>query len=495
MTPTLFEAFERACTEHGPRTALTEGARRLTYGQFAALVDRRAKELDACLDDARRVVLYAPNSIDYLVSYVALLRTGRVPFLVDAQFGSSELEHIRKSCGTDAVLAAPETVSLLSSAVRTHRLPAHTLTVSVLERHSSDAPELHQDTAVCRFTSGTTGAPKCLEFSHTAVLAAAANWRDGTGLSETDGTLCVAAFTNGLAFNTSLLPTFLAGGRLHLLTTLPTSARLAHAVRATGATRIAAFPLVYEALARSSLPDDSLSGLRLALSAGAPLDPTARSAFTTRFGVRIADYYGIAETGPCTYERDSAVTTGLGTPLPGVSVRTAAPAEGNGAARILVRTASMATRYLNEPGLLERAVDTEGYYRTSDTGSLTDGRLMVTGRLGGPVNIAGRKVDPTEVEASVRTLPGVTDAAVFADRGADGAPVLHLAVASARPLARTDIVRGLRSRIAGYKIPAMITMVEQIPRSAAGKIRLRALLSAVAEISGRTPVTGPKGRP
>ena len=72
-------------------------------------------------------------------------------------------------------------------------------------------------TQVCRFTSGTTGRPKCLEFSGDAVVSAARNWVLGTGMTGEDRTLCLAALSNGLAFNTSLLSTFLAGGELHFL--------------------------------------------------------------------------------------------------------------------------------------------------------------------------------------------------------------------------------------------------------------------------------------
>lgn len=469
-----------ACREFGARTALGDGQRRLSYGELADEVRTRARLLDQLLGaSVDRVGLYAANSVDYVVSYLAVLHTGRVAVLIDAAFGEHELAEIHRGCGVSAFLAdrGRPTGFPLDGIASPLAGAAHEL---VRVDPGRAAPPLRPDTAVCRFTSGSTGVPKCLEFSAAAVHAAAVNWIGGTGLSGADRTLCLAVLTNGLAYNTSLLSTFLVGAQLHLYRGLPTSAKIADALRASRATRLVAFPLVYRLLGEADLAATTFAGLRLAISAGAALPAEVRTRFEDRYGVRIADYYGVAEAGPCTFERDPAVRLGLGSALPGVTLRTAPNPSGQ--REVYVRTASMATRYLNAPGLLEQNLDSEGFYATGDLGYLEDDRLFVTGRVGGPINLAGRKVDPREVEQAVCDIPEVRDAVVFADLDATDQVFLHAAVSTGQPLRGGDIVAGCRGRLAPYKIPQKVTFVPEIPRSSSGKVRMADLRRLVGRV-------------
>ncbi|MET8910014.1 class I adenylate-forming enzyme family protein [Micromonospora sp. NPDC004551] len=484
----LDTTFRAACARFADRPALRQGAAVLRYREVADEASRLAGVLDAALarrtgPNPDRVAVYAHNSIDYLLSYLAVVFSGRVPVLIDRAFGERELTAIRSGCGVTAYLVDAESAaqfplvpgSVVPLAGSTHAL----VTVPA----DGDVPDLLGDTAVCRFTSGTTGVPKCLEFSGFAVHSAARNWVAGTGLGAADRTLCLAAFTNGLAFNTSLLSTFLVGAELSVHPGLPTSAKIVRALADSRATRLVAFPFVYRMLADADLAAARFAGLDLAVSAGAELPADVRARFEKRYGVRIADYYGVAEAGPCTFERDPAYRRGLGTPLPGVVLRTRSRSAGR--PEVQLRTSSMASRYLNAPGLLESRLDADGFYATGDLGHVEDGRLFITGRLSGPINLAGRKVDPREIEAVVKELDGVRDAVVFADTGADDQVLLHLAVVGRPPLGRAGLVTGCRDRLAAYKVPQRISFVTEIPRSSTGKVRLTDLRAVVAESADR----------
>ncbi|WP_354642983.1 class I adenylate-forming enzyme family protein [Kitasatospora camelliae] len=477
----LGEAFLAACAEHGDRRAVAGGGEELSYAGFAARVRERAGVLDALLGPGTvNVGLFAANSVDYLVSYYALLLAGRLPFLIDAKFGAEELAGIRDGCGVDAFLIEGSGPFPLGGELRAVPGGVLALAVPPAAGEPSTAPAPRPSTATCRFTSGTTGRPKCLEFSATAVLAAARTWVEGTGLGPEDRVLCLAGFTNGLAFNTSLLPVFLAGAELHLYQGLPTSGGISRAVARAAATRLVAFPLAYRLLATAARPDvAAFATVTRAVSAAAVLDPEVRREFETRYGVRIADYYGIAETGPCTYERDPGRTDGLGSALPGVAVDVVELPTGEREVR--VRTASMADDYLNAPGALAERLDAEGYYRTGDLGRLEDGRLFVTGRLGGPINLAGRKIDPAEVERTLLALDGVSDAAVFADTDANGETVLHAALAGAGRIGRTEVLDACRAGLAPFKVPGRVTFLPAIPRSSVGKVRTTELRRLVED--------------
>jgi acyl-CoA synthetase (AMP-forming)/AMP-acid ligase II len=482
------ETFLNACQQHRERAAVvSQGGVRVTYDELAERVRARAEAIDSVLPaKVRTVGLYGDNSVEYLVSYYATVHCGRVPFLIDPQFAKHELEQISISCGLSTFLvdqAVAARFPLLSRA--RHLVDTDLRVLSVLETDGASASSIFptEDTATCRFTSGTTGTPKCLEFSHRAVLQAAVNWIEGTGLAGGDRTLCLAGFSNGLAFNTSLLPTFLIGAELHIHEGLPSSAKIRQRVSRSRVTRLVAFPLLYRLISDSQAARaEEFRSLSMGISAGAVLPPLVRRTCRDRLRIRIADYYGIAEAGPCTFEADLDRHEGLGEPLPGVSIRLHPQAQGD--TEVLVKTESMATRYLNLPGLFEERLDPNGYYRTGDIGYIQSGRLFLAGRSSGAINVAGRKIDPVEVEQAALRVPGVEDAVAFEDKDGSDATALHLVVASTRPVSRSDVVRTCRGRLSAYKIPAKVTRVPEIPRSAVGKVnmgQLRRLTSAMKD--------------
>jgi acyl-CoA synthetase (AMP-forming)/AMP-acid ligase II len=476
----LVEIFQRACAEHSAATAVVDGDVEVDYAELSSKVAQRGRVLDSVLGpELVRVAIHAGNSLEYVVSYYALIASGRLPFLVDAEFGAVELEEIRSTCGVTAFLVDdPDSFPLPMSA---RVVPGSSLTlVTTTRRRPEGVSEPHPATVTCRFTSGSTGAPKCLEFSARAIYNAARNWMTGTVVGRGDRVLCLASFSNGLAFNTSLLPVLLAGAQLHIYRGLPTSRGITRAVVRSRATRLVAFPFAYRVLAEAPQADvAAFATVRTAVSAAAVLPADVRASFENRYRVRIADYYGIAEVGPCTFEPDHRRRDGLGIALPGVTLRTVELPTGEH--EIRVRTESMATGYLNAPGALRDRVDHDGYLRTGDLGRIEDGRLFVTGRVGGPINLAGRKVDPTEIERFVRTLDGIQDAVVFLDTAAGADPVLHVVLAGTRCPARGDVVRACRRNLAAYKVPGRVSYLPAIPRSTTGKVRFSELRRLVTE--------------
>lgn len=486
-TAGVSDVFLDACVQHRERTAVvSEDGDQVTYGSLTDRVRARAGAIDSLLGpDVRRVGLYGENSVEYLVSYYATVHSGRVPFLLDPQFAGQELAEIRSGCSVRTFLVHPEVASRFPLPVRAQRVLGADLSLLSMheQRDERVAPlSIGESSATCRFTSGTTGKPKCLEFSHQAVLGAARNWAAGTDVKGSDRILCLAGFSNGLAFNTSLLSTSLVGAQLHLARGLPSSSKVRHAIRRWRITRLVAFPLVYRLIAEDPAACvDDYKSLSIGITAGAVLPPVVRAACSRRLGVWIADYYGVAEAGPCTFETEPDWNEGLGKPLPGVSIRLNPRADGE--AEVCVKTDSMATRYLNLPGLFEESLDEDGYYRTGDIGYLQGGRLFLTGRSGGAINVAGRKIDPLEVEQVALSAPGVEDAVVFADQDRNDMTALHLVVTGPKRVSRTEIIRWCAGQLSEYKIPPYVTWLPTIPRSAGGKVSVARLRQSISSTS------------
>lgn len=468
----------RACLDdHGTRMALVDGLAALSYRELAERIADAASLLEeTCPGRApRHLALCLSNSIDYVVLYFGALLAGDLPLLLDASFNTSEIESIQRDCGLDALIVNRSSTGRLDVTGKGTPVPVSE-DVVLLPIRTGLTPLFRPQTAtqVCRFTSGTTGKPKCIEFSGQAVVAAARNWVCGTGMTQSDRVLCLAALSNGLAFNTSLLSTLIAGAELHFMTGPPLTRPVARRVAERGITRLVAFPALYRNFVAPGGPGRAdLASLTHAISAGAPLWPDVRDEFRHRYGLDISDYYGIAETGPCTFERDSRDRAGLGEPLPGVEIRISPEAGDSGVGEVLVRTASMASGYLNHPDLFTSRIDSAGFYHSGDRGRLIDGRLHLVGRTNDHINVAGRKVDPEEILALVSTIDGVQEAIAFPEEDGNRETLVHLVVVSARrELTRAVVAEVCRSRLAPYKVPGRISFVSEIPRTGIGKPRI-----------------------
>lgn len=483
MSGSIQDALSDSLARHGARRAVVGSAEALSYDDLGGRIEAAARWLREALPsggDAPHVGFCLANRPEYVVLYFAALQAGGLPLLLDASFNTGEIEAIRGDCGLDALVIERAKAEKLDLPGKSEPVPfADDVVLLPLARQAEPAFRPRPATQVCRFTSGTTGRPKCLEFSGHAVVSAARNWVLGTGMTGDDRTLCLAALSNGLAFNTSLLSTFLAGGELHFLKGAPLTRPVARRVAESGITRLVAFPTLYRNFAAPGGPERSaMASLRHAISAGAPLWPDVREEFRSLYGLDISDYYGIAETGPCTFERDAGHHAGLGRPLPGVEIRIASGARGPEleAGEVLVRTASMASGYLNHPGLFEQRLDADGFYRSGDRGRIVDGRLHLVGRTQDHINVAGRKIDPTEIVAVVSALAGVEDAVAFPDEDLNREALVHLVVVAPRgEPTRSAVAEACRARLAPYKVPGRISFVAEIPRTGIGKPRIAML--------------------
>lgn len=474
MRAVLPDLLTDVLARHGERVAVTDADGSLGYAGLARRARTAADRLARydVAGERLRVGLYATNSVDYVVGYLATLFAGAVPFLADSAFGPYDLSRIAEDCGLDLLIHAPGAdVSAVVDETLDDGGAFGALAVGRVRRSDAPRPPLLDDTEVCRFTSGSTGRPNCIEFSGAAVSAAAANWVKGTGLSADDRIACFAALSNGLAFNTSLLAAFLPGASLHLSNGLPTASRVVRLLESTAATRLVAFPALYESIVRRS-PKEGFAAVRTAISSGAPLRETVRQEFTRLTGVPIHNYYGVAETGPLTYAPDGT-GSGLGAPLPGV--RLLADEQG-----IRVRSESMGSRYLNAPGVFEERVDADGHYRTGDQGHLLDGALHLTGRTSRLVNVGGRKIDPIEIADVLRAASGVLDAVAFEAENQHGEPTLAAVVAVEPGVTAQSLRTHCAATLPAFKVPGILRLVDRIPANSIGKPsveRLRRLLS------------------
>jgi acyl-coenzyme A synthetase/AMP-(fatty) acid ligase len=186
--------------------------------------------------------------------------------------------------------------------------------------------------------------------------------------------------------------------------------------------------------------------------------------FREKFGRKIHSFYGSSETGGITFDRtgDAALTgRSVGTPMDGVTLHFSR------GGRFTVQSAAVFTL-----GNRNRAPNGDGVHRPADIGSLNDaGELVLTGRAGRFVKIAGRRLNLAEVEHALKRLPGVRDAYVVAH--AERADALAAAVATDRT--PDELRAALREQLASWKVPKRILRLETFPITERGKTDTRQL--------------------
>jgi long-chain acyl-CoA synthetase len=248
-------------------------------------------------------------------------------------------------------------------------------------------------------------------------------------------------------------------------------------------------PFMYDVLMTQLAPEAWPPALRLLVSAGARLEPETIQAFHARFGVKIHSFYGASEAGGICFDDGDALADTLlvGRPMPGVRVtlRPGEPGAPPGGGRVHVASTAVASGYAGLSAS-EQEGFVDGGFLTGDLGCFDElGQLVLTGRVSSFINVAGRKVQPDEVEQTLRQMPGIADVRVLGAPDAKrGQMLVACLVARTRELTALDVRRYCAARLAAYKIPREYLFLDEMPRDERGKTSRRALEALVADHLG-----------
>jgi acyl-coenzyme A synthetase/AMP-(fatty) acid ligase len=208
-----------------------------------------------------------------------------------------------------------------------------------------------------------------------------------------------------------------------------------------------------------------------AVSSGSPLPADVAVAVAARCAFALHNGYGSSETGAISLARARVgMDPGdVGVPLPGVTARLV-PVPGMAeAGELQLRTDSLAAGYLADGGL--RPLNcTDGWYRTGDLAVLSDGRILLRGRVGTIINVAGRKVSPLEIERVVATHPSVAEVQVIAAEDAVRGQVPLARVVVRAAVTAAELTLWCQERLAPHQMPRQIVFLDDLPRSATGKV-------------------------
>ena len=333
-----------------------------------------------------------------------------------------------------------------------------------------------------KITSGTTGAPRAVRFRESQLMADCRNICETMGIRPDDVNFGVIPLSHSYGFSNLITPLLYQGTSLVCSTDRMPRAVYNH-LQSCGATVFPGTPALFQAL--GSLSDIHKSvGLRLCVSAGAPLAPEVSRRFHCRFGLKIHSFYGSSECGGIAYDRseDLERPSGfVGTPLNGVKVTKIDDG------RISVRGPNVADGYFPAPDI--EVLDGTRFV-PSDIIEWTNLGLQLVGRVSDFVNIAGKKVHPSTIEEHLRKLPGVLDAIVFGIPSANRNEELVAYVVAGNGVSRQGLEDHCREGLSSWQVPREFRILTELPFNQRGKIN-RCELSRLHLASAPASVTNP----
>src|SRR6266702_1060264 len=324
--------------------------------------------------------------------------------------------------------------------------------------------------ALLKLTSGTTAAPRAIRFGSEQLLADCEQICDTMGVSDVDLNFGVIPISHSYGFSNLLTPLIARGVPMVLSRERMPRAVLLDLAR-TDATVFPGMPPFYQAFCEiENVP--ALPKLRLCISAGAPLPIRVTRQFQEKFQMPIHSFYGASECGGICYDRDaSRVIEGfVGRSMKGVDLEIIDPSALS--SQVRVRSAAVGDGYFPQP---DKEKLGPGFFVPDDLLVKTADGLRIIGRTSDVINVAGKKVNPAEVEAHLLRFGGVRRAIVFGRASALRNEEVAACVVASPGVAEADLLEFCRGSLSSWQVPKRIFIVDAIPVNERGKVSRREL--------------------
>lgn len=413
-----------------------------------------------------------PNSLELLIGLLAAWRVGAAATPINPTFTARELQYQLDDSGAKALLALPgtETGLILFTPDSMHKTPSS----SVNPREITG-----DEVALLIYTSGSTGQPKGVMLDHNNLDAMSSQMVEAFSLTENDHALLVLPLFHVNSLLVSFLSPIKAGAQTTVLERFAPQPFL-DAIEQYRPTYFSAVPAIYARLAE--LPADvvpDVSSLRFAICGAAPVSKELLSTVEERFGLSLAEGYGLTEAtcASCVNPIDGIRKPGtVGPALKGQTVAimdpdgTLLPTGQRG--EIVIQGPTVMRGYLGRPEATAEAVR-DGWLHTGDVGILDeDGYLQIVDRIKDMIIRGGENLYPKEIEAYLAEHPDVLEAAVIgAPHEVLGeVPVAQVTLVPGSATTADDLIEHCRVGLTKIKVPARIEIVDDLPRNPVGKV-------------------------
>jgi acyl-CoA synthetase (AMP-forming)/AMP-acid ligase II len=421
------------------------GAER-TFAQIEAEAEQWAARL-AHLPAGAVMGIQLENSPAWPGLVLGAMRRGLVPLPLGTHMAREERELALATCGAAALI----------------------LGEGRIESRPGSVPPGLDGCDFLKLTSGTTSQPRAIRFTAAQLAADCDNICETMGIGETDLNYGLIPFSHSYGFSNLITPLLCRGVALAACDDRMPRAILDGLLR-TGASVFPGMPVFFEKLAAM---ETTPPALRLCISAGAPLPARVGEAFSARHGLKVHTFYGSSECGGIAYDAGGEPVYEDG--FAGTAMRNVEITFSQSSGQIVVRSEAVGDGYYPDP---DPDILGGGRFIPGDLVRFGEHGMYLEGRATDVINIAGRKLNPAEVEARLARCPGVRQVVVF---GIASPLRNEEAVACVSGSAGADeVLRYARAVLSGWQVPKDIWRVEEVPVNDRGKISRKDLAISYA---------------
>jgi long-chain acyl-CoA synthetase len=453
----LLQRWEAVLAQRGEAPAIfnTRGQIERTFRQ----IDARAVDFESKIDKfavGRVIAVQIGNHEDWASILIACLRRQIIVLPLEQSISDQQRESVFRICN---VVAAA-----VSGGSATEILPMGTSAATT--QWDKNPPSF------LKLTSGTTAEPRGIRFRSEQLLADCDQICETMGVSDVDLNFGVIPISHSYGFSNLLTP-LIARGVPMVVSRDRTPRAVLDDLAKTNATVFPGMPVFYQAFCEmENVPP--LPKLRLCISAGAPLPVATAKKFREKFGLPIHSFYGASECGGICYDREAKndIEGFVGSPMKDVDLNIIDPK----AEQSQVRVTSAAAGDGYFPDADEEKLG-NGVFVPDDLLARHDSGFKIVGRISDVINVAGKKVNPAEIEERLLSFPGVRQAVAFgrpAGAGLRNEEVAACVVADA-DLSENQLLEFCRRGLSTWQVPKRIFIVDSIPTNERGKISRREL--------------------
>ena len=462
--PNFVCAIEVNAQRFASRNALLWQNGKLTWSELDRYASGFARQLSTQgVNAGDRVALLLPNSVEFVVAFLAILKLGATPAPLNP-------------------LVKEEEVAAFKADLR----PKVSIDRVVMSQGAYQTTDNVNASSLILYTSGSTGRPKGAVFSHDALTFANHSWAEPVmGLTPDDRVLVAVPLAHSLGLNGGLLAPLLSGATVVVLERFTPEAVFA-AVKKYRVTVLPAVATIFRRLLNSAAFFESdFSSLRLAVSGAAPCPWELAQEWKEKTASRIVRGYGMTELfRPLSFGADdpSDVPDAVGKPVPGVEIRLALDetASRDKIGELWIKSPAMMDCYWDAPEET-REVIANGWFKTGDLATISSqGYVQIVGRVRERILRGGYSIFPQEVEAVLLSHPTVAEAAVVAIPDADLGEEIAAFVSLKRleTLTSEELLSYCKEHLARYKYPRRIHILSELPKGPTGKILKSALIAS-----------------
>jgi malonyl-CoA/methylmalonyl-CoA synthetase len=478
---------------------------RISYGDLISRAGQIANVLvDRGVKPGDRVAAQTEKSVTGLVLYLATVRAGAVYLPLNTAYTLNELKYFITDAEPSLVVCDPSKAEGIHAIAA--KVGARVETLGPDGKGSlSDAadkaptefatvPRADDDLAAILYTSGTTGRSKGAMLTHDNLASNSLTLVDYWRFTDKDVLIHALPIyhTHGLFVASNV--TLFARAAMIFLPKLDPDLIIKLMARSTV---LMGVPTFYTRLLQNpALNKETTRNMRLFVSGSAPLLAETHREWFARTGHAVLERYGMTETNMNTsnpYDGER-VAGAVGHPLPGVSLRVTDPESGNELAReeigmIEVKGPNVFKGYWRMPEKTRAEFRDDGFFITGDLGKIdAKGYVHILGRGKDLVISGGFNVYPKEIESEIDAMPGVIESAVIGVPHADfGEGVTAVVVCDKRAkVSEASVLKALDGRLAKFKMPKRVIVVDELPRNAMGKVQKNVLRDTYADIFVKT---------